>query len=942
MAKKFNFEKGLRILKGKIPKYKIFGFDIETCNNNKDFVCCSIVGDNYKKFFTSIDDLKQELLNNRIFSNSFICATNLMFDFFGVFSLHDTLKYFNIIERSGSLMYAKTYTNYDKNSDVKKGFYKFSNLKHMKRNKIIDSISNNFYPITFMDSGNHLRTSVKNLGKIVGLPKIKIDDNLIGNMPKNKKEWEIMKEYNIRDSEITFLFMNFLQDNYNKLGARLKITISATALDLFRRSYLNGFWKQEERNKINMAYPCYYGGRTEAFKRGIFNKDNFGKISVYDVNCFSADTEILTENGFKKYTDIKRNDIVFSMKNDKLVKQKINKIIISKYKGNMINITNENTDMLITPNHRVYYKDYNRNINTKKGWTDWKITKADKLPKTYIKFPNAKIYNGNINISENILKLLSWYITEGCKINNKTVEISQQYEHNKKNCEEILEILKNLNIKYKEKIRIQKGKHYLYIYFDYAIIKYLLGYNNLNSYSMRLPYNFIDYSYNCKKILFNEIMKGDGSIKKGKATYVSYSNKLLEEVQILATMIGYKASVNYKNHSVHIKLNRNGDSMIDKTKNIEYTGYVWCVNVALSNIVVRRNGKIFISGNSLYPYCLKKFQFPVPDISYYKDKITTEDVENFLGIGYFELEAPKDLNIPVLPMKTDKLRFPVGVIKGNYDFNSIKMALNNGYNILSTGKGLIYENKFAPFRNMMTDLYKKRKQLKLRKDGSDIVAKLLMNGFYGKLGFNYKNKEMLGNAEDILNASEETSIIPTADEEVFRLISSEDSDIPSYVFPIMPLYVTSYARQVMYNKFKKVGFDRVLYSDTDCIFTTRKLSTSSELGDLKLEDTFEELAIIKPKFYSGITKDEKQIIKVKGLHGSLKDYDTFKDLVINDDFTVKTKHFRKLRGSIGKNDKYVNEVYGMIKSMDINDDKRSWEKKNFTSIPQNSEPILIK
>jgi hypothetical protein len=621
--RKMNFEKGMRRLKGKLKQNKIFGFDIETCNNNKDFVCASVIGDNYQKFFTSKEELKKEICNNRIFRNSFICATNLMFDFFGVYSLNEAINKFQLIERSSSLIMAVSYIPY-----IKKNFtesqYKKSVLNLMKKNKMIKEIGKEFYKITFIDSGNHLKMSVKQLGEIIGLEKLDIGE-MIGQKPISSDEWDLMKKYNLRDAEITYKFMKFLQDKYNNIGCNMKITVSSTALDLFRRKYLEQFWKQEPRELINKCYKSYYGGRTEAFKRGLFSSENYGKIKVYDVN-------------------------------------------------------------------------------------------------------------------------------------------------------------------------------------------------------------------------------------------------------------------------------------------------------------------------SLYPYCLKNFEYPIPNKYRLSKKLSIEDVEDFEGIGYFKLKIDDSLNIPVLPMKTDKLRFMTGEVEGYYDFASIRLALNNDYEIIECSDGVVYEHKFCPFKTMINDLYKMRCQMKVQNDNTEIAVKLLMNSFYGKMAYNYKEKETLGNIDDINMADEYTSIIPTRDKKVFRLITSDNSEIPSYVFPIIPLYVTAYARQVMYKFFKRTGFKRVFYSDTDCIFTDRNLSHSKELGDLKLEDVYNELLIIKPKFYGGVAKD-KENIKVKGLHGSIKEYEIFKKLVADDSFNVKTRHFRKLRGSIGHDDKYVNEIYTMMKSLDLEDDKRLWEKNKFTLNPQNSIPI---
>lgn len=606
--------KGLRKLNGKVKIYKIFGFDTETYNKNKYLLCASIVGNDYKKVFFSRQSIIDEIRFNRIFRNSFLFATNLGFDFGAIFpDFNQNFKNFDIIERQGSIIFAKTYIDYE-------------NKNFNNKFKTIDN-SKEFYPVTFCDSINHLRASVKSLGKIIKLEKLNPPDNL-GEFINDDKELKKLVLYNLRDSEITFKFMQFIQDNYNKLGCNLKVTISSTALDLFRRKFLFIRWQQEKRNFILKQYKAYYGGRTEAFKRGLFKSENGYNIKVYDVN-------------------------------------------------------------------------------------------------------------------------------------------------------------------------------------------------------------------------------------------------------------------------------------------------------------------------SLYPTVLEKFEYPIPDGSM-KKKISFNDIENFEGIVNAELKI-KDLNIPFVPYRDNKLLFPIGKIKGYYDFFTLRKALSYGYEIIKLNDGLVYEHKFKPFKHYINVLWKLRQELRKRNDSSELIPKILMNSFYGKLGFKFYEKELIVDVdflENIKNIDTKT-IIPFPDNKLFRVITKDNAKIPNYVFPIMPLYVTAYARHYLYKIFNKIDDDKIFYCDTDSIFTTKILDTGNGLGELKLEKIFDELIIVKPKFYGGLLLENKQnIIKVKGMHNKINNYHFLKDMILNDNFTVKSQYFRKLRGVLnGKG--YMNELYVQDKTMLLEDDKRVWELNKFTSSPQNSMPINI-
>ena len=126
---KYKYIKGLHPLKGKTREIHLFGFDCETANNNKDLLCCSLVGDlNIREFFTRKSKFVNFLQSEQKLRRSYIVATNLMFDLNAIFSPTEILTNFDIIERAGSIIYAKTYIRYK--IDYK--FYTSEQLQQLK------------------------------------------------------------------------------------------------------------------------------------------------------------------------------------------------------------------------------------------------------------------------------------------------------------------------------------------------------------------------------------------------------------------------------------------------------------------------------------------------------------------------------------------------------------------------------------------------------------------------------------------------------------------------------------------------------------------------------------------------------------------------------------------------------------------------------------------
>ena len=248
----------LKKTKQKFFNKRIFGFDIETYNDNKNFLMASIIGlnkhgDEYKKVFYNKNDLISELKHNFIFRNSYIFATNLSFDFFGTFFDTKESKNFKTLFRGSNLLSATTY--YDKNEFTSVQSYK--SIKNKKSRK----------SLTFLDSMNYAMLSVEEMGKVIGISKLN-HPLFIGEYPKNKEQWDEMIKYNLRDSEITYKFMKFLINAFEMLGATFKKTIASTSMSLFKNKYLNDIYYQPDIDILKEQFNAYFGGRTEAFKRG--------------------------------------------------------------------------------------------------------------------------------------------------------------------------------------------------------------------------------------------------------------------------------------------------------------------------------------------------------------------------------------------------------------------------------------------------------------------------------------------------------------------------------------------------------------------------------------------------------------------------------------------------------------------------------------------------
>lgn len=112
--------------------------------------------------------------------------------------------------------------------------------------------------VTFRDTVRHIPLSVKELGELVGIPKLEMKAGDKGN-----------ERYCVRDATITRRTAKYLDTLYAGFDLVPKQTLAASALAIWRVKY----WKREVRlpskEIVTQAKEAYHGGRTEAFAEGI-------------------------------------------------------------------------------------------------------------------------------------------------------------------------------------------------------------------------------------------------------------------------------------------------------------------------------------------------------------------------------------------------------------------------------------------------------------------------------------------------------------------------------------------------------------------------------------------------------------------------------------------------------------------------------------------------
>jgi DNA polymerase elongation subunit (family B) len=342
----------------------------------------------------------------------------------------------------------------------------------------------------------------------------------------------------------------------------------------------------------------YKGAIVHEPKPGIYFK-----VIVMDFACLDDKTEALTKDGWKLGVNLSNDDNILTFNKDKNIMeyQPVNNIFKYKYTGDLVAIDRRYLSFRGTPNHRTIFK----NTRYNKGW---EVERSDSL-ETYISIPASAPYtNGVSSFTDDEIRLFGWLISEG----GFPKYGMQLYQSEGIYIGEIRKLLNRLNLRFTEKIRkrIDKKREYIWHILnpDFKEIKKVL-YNG-----KRLTTELLNLPLSQSNILLETLMKGDGCISR--KTYTTCDKILAEQVQELVIKLGKRGYIySYEDEyfvgindtdNIFLGLNTKYPNKESLYKREYYDGIVWCPNVDNEFFLARRDGKHFITGNSLYPSEVKE------------------------------------------------------------------------------------------------------------------------------------------------------------------------------------------------------------------------------------------------------------------------------------------------------------------------------------------------
>lgn len=365
----------------------------------------------------------------------------------------------------------------------------------------------------------------------------------------------------------------------------------------------------------------------------VFDKQfRVSRMGEGGIPCHSADTQVLTKQGWKPWGLVGIEDELACLFEGELVFRRPRQLHKAVYSGEMLRGVTEQLDYLVTPDHRMFVRS---STSGKGTWTARSFRTAREIHGKKVKhlvacdgylggtsrksihIEPAPVGGSNRGSATKVgvefpflpwVRFVGYYLADGSttyvpKRKEYRIEIGKVKKKNPKEWRAIDSTLKELGVSY----RYEQGRRFV------ISGKHLAWYTKkFGKASVKFVPNYVlEGDWAVREEFFEAITLCDNSIRRsGYLKYASASKTLRDHVAWLAISLGksvrYSTIEKKKEKPQYVAVIRDkvetGISLQKRKtqyQKVKYSGMVYCAEVPGGLLCTRRNGKVFWSGNSV-------------------------------------------------------------------------------------------------------------------------------------------------------------------------------------------------------------------------------------------------------------------------------------------------------------------------------------------------------
>lgn len=364
--------------------------------------------------------------------------------------------------------------------------------------------------------------------------------------------------------------------------------------------------------------------------------------------CVDCDTEFFNGFQWKKISEYQKDDKVLQYHADgkatlcyplQYVKKPEKEFTLIQTKSGGINqcLSNEHNVVYLTSKGNLakkpFYEIKEKHLNSKKGFYGRFITTFD--------------YGGNgINLTDEELRLMIAVMADGHFTDAETTHCSINIKKERK-IKRIEKLLIEANINYYHGIR-SSGLHFFSFYAPFKL--------------KHFPKEWYNCTHHQLEIISEEVIYWDGSEQKGRTSFFTTSKSDAEFIQFVFSATGYRSVIcendrrgeeKITNNKVYIRKSidysvrkikdkflrigaRDGREKASMSSYQSKDGFKYCFTVPTNMLVLRREGRIFITGNTGKTSTVAGILYALPGIEFAQCALSGKAANRLTEVTNFE------------------------------------------------------------------------------------------------------------------------------------------------------------------------------------------------------------------------------------------------------------------------------------------------------------------